>query len=496
MIPLDQTAIIPAVEELADAHQLNLDRWDRDEVVDHAGNRLTALTRLAWLLPALVSAIVGFIRPTWPDLSASELSLYALVRLNWHGLIALSSDLDSPFPILMWLWAHVFGTGDLALRAPSILLMAATCGLTGVLGSWLSSPKVGFTAGLLLAVLPIVTRYGQDAGPVAFSVFAAVAATLLFARFLAEPERKPVVRYGIAAAFMLMTGMATFVVLLVHLLVLIVVRRNALVLGAAFMVTASFPAIALYSLVFHQQHGATPFNAANLAFVLGGTAAVGGVVIGLAAPSFSTLAKQFLLSAWALAPVVLAVAWTARGQWESLVLLALPAWVLLGAHTLRALPLVHGVVVVCLVAGLGASAHRAFREPTGHGLSAVAVSEILNEQTREGDAIVYGPTDAEALVGRDVVARYVPVARRPLDLLMTRAPREHGNLYAAQCLEPAKCLAPATRIWVLRVGSPASPLDGFGAAEDGFLRVTFKIDRRWDLNGVSLSLLVPVEGAG
>src|SRR5215469_8197652 len=79
-----------------------------------------------------------------------------------------------------------FGRSEVALRVPSLLAMSAAAGLTAALGRRLAQvsglpcpPAVGMIAGLLLAALPVTTRYAQEGRPYALTIFFAVLTTYL-----------------------------------------------------------------------------------------------------------------------------------------------------------------------------------------------------------------------------------------------------------------------------------------------------------------------------
>ena len=87
---------------------------------------------------------------------------------------------SAPYYLLERAWAQVAGLLA-SLRFPSSLAMAG-CALLGALGKRLASVRVGVVAALLLAALPSVSRYGQEARPYAFAMAASCAALLLLLR--------------------------------------------------------------------------------------------------------------------------------------------------------------------------------------------------------------------------------------------------------------------------------------------------------------------------
>jgi mannosyltransferase len=497
---LDETTVIPVIVDDFDQRARNdgFDRWDSSADANQLLSRRTAVGRLAWMLPLLVAAGVGLVRPTWASLSGSELAIWATTKVSWAELVGFVRNLDSPHTVLMWAWAKLAGTSDLSLRLPSIAFIAGTAALVGLIGSRLVTPKVGFVAGLLFAVLPVTSRFAQDAGPMAAAVFSAALATFCLLRLVDRPRIGSALVYAVACTILLAFGPGAAPILLAHFITVVTMRRSALAHWLTATVLAVLPAALLYLFVFPWPAKSAAVTPELLALAMGGTVILGGVLMGLASISFSTHKPALLFSAWALVPPLAAIAISSLTGRSVLafVLLAIPAWALLAAMSLRSMPAVRSIMVLILIAALGASAHQAFRSPAGHGQATAALANTIMAEFQAEDAIVFGATDAEALLGRDIVARYVAEPRRPADLLLARAPRQQRQLYAAECADPAQCLAPAQRIWVIRSGAPSDPLDGFAPAKDGYLRVNFAVDKRWQFDGLTLVLLVPVPEAG
>jgi mannosyltransferase len=495
----DQTTIIPIIDDLDQRDRGNGDdRWESRADAGHLRDRRTAVGRLAWVLPLLAGASMGFIRPTWANLSGSELGMWAAAQVGWADLKGFLHELDSPYVVPLWAWAKIAGNSDVALRLPSIVFIAAAAAMIGLIGVRLTTPKVGFIAGLLFAALPATTRFAQDAGPLAAAVFAATLATLCLVRLLDSPRVVTALAYAAACTLLLAFGLGAAPVLLSHLVAVVAMRRRALAYWLVAACVAALPAIVLYARVFHGPPRSTAVTPDLLALAMGGTIIVGGVLMGLASVSFSTQKPALLFSSWALVPPLAAIAISSATGRSVLpyAMLAMPAWALLAAMSLRSVPMVRSVVVLVLLVALGSSAHRTFRSPAGHGLAAAELTDTIARQVQAEDAIVFGGTDAEALLGRDLVARYLAPSRRPADLMLVSGPRQRGRLYPAECPDPAQCLAPAQRIWVVRSGASSDPLEGFSPAKDGYLRINFEVGRRWQFDGLTLFLLLPAPEAG
>jgi 4-amino-4-deoxy-L-arabinose transferase-like glycosyltransferase len=122
-----------------------------------------------------------------------------LVRLPFiHMLRELPQTESTPpvFYILGWLWARVFGTGEVGLRSLSALLGTATIGVVYVLGLRLGGKIVAAIAAALVAVNPLLVWYSQEARSYALMALL-TASSLVF--LLRADERRRRVDYALWA---------------------------------------------------------------------------------------------------------------------------------------------------------------------------------------------------------------------------------------------------------------------------------------------------------
>ncbi len=112
----------------------------------------------------------------WRDEGATQ----SATRRSFTDLIAMLGHVDAvhgAYYLLMWLEVRLAGHGELALRLPSALAMAATAALITVTGRRLVSQRAGLAAGLTFAALPAVSWFAQDARPFALETAAGAAAS-------------------------------------------------------------------------------------------------------------------------------------------------------------------------------------------------------------------------------------------------------------------------------------------------------------------------------
>ena len=188
----------------------------------------TTARRWAPGLPALLTLgvmlwqiqVPSFWRDEAATLSATQRSIPDLFRL-----LGNQDAVHGAYYTLMWSVVRLGGSGELAARLPSALAMAAAAGLVTALGRQLVSLRAGLAAGLVFAVLPPVSWFGQDARPFAMETALACAASYLFVRVLdaSGRPRRWLAAYGLA---LVMLGLA-------NLFGLLLVAAHALTLAAA-----------------------------------------------------------------------------------------------------------------------------------------------------------------------------------------------------------------------------------------------------------------------
>ncbi|MER7706303.1 glycosyltransferase family 39 protein [Kitasatospora sp. NPDC097605] len=450
-------------------------------------------------------------RQLWRDEHAS----WWAATLSWSDLGALLGNMDlvlAPYYVLLHLWIAVAGDSEAALRLPSALAMAAAAGCVALLGRRLLSPRAGLLGGLLFAVCPAITWYGQDARPYAFAVLAAVGSTLLLARLVQErPGPVPAAPrtavllwagYGLTVVAMGLTHVVTLMVLPGHLLLVAREFRRTPAApddgGARWVLPgrwalASAGAVLLLSpllLLGAGQSGQIAWNERDwddlgtLVTDLAGSAAFGWtlLVVGvLGAASLLVLRQQGAgpLICWALLPVLLTLG---TAHWLHLflaryLLFTVPAWALLGAEAVGRLPglvarftasgtpprWVAGpaplVAAVALAAVLAWPAQATVRDDLAGEADARAAARLITGDLRPGDGVVYEPGSSL----RRSLAYELRGRPAPADVLQRVSAEQAGSFGALECEEPARCLAGTRRVWLLVAGDDRRP---FGAVTD------------------------------
>ncbi|WP_223884160.1 glycosyltransferase family 39 protein [Micromonospora craniellae] len=182
-----------------------------------SGLRLRGLP--VWLLPTGLTLLVTLAgldsAQPWRD----ELATWSAATRPVTDLLRLTGTIDAaaaPYYLLVHAWTAVAGDSVAALRLPSALAMAAAAGLTATLGRRLWDARVGTLAGLLFAVLPSTSRYGQEARPYALATALAVGSTLLLVDALHRPAPRRWAGYAVTTAALGLTHLVALTLLAAH----------------------------------------------------------------------------------------------------------------------------------------------------------------------------------------------------------------------------------------------------------------------------------------
>ncbi|GAA1292492.1 hypothetical protein GCM10009609_71480 [Pseudonocardia aurantiaca] len=508
MLTDDQTALLrqqrvpPSGETRAQCDAL--EQPDNEERV--VGQR-RALRNVAWLLPALLMVTLGLIRATWPSQQDAELDAWGFVHLPWREAIPVLgtgvSTTSAPYYLGLKVWTEVLGTSDFSLRLPSILAMAAAAALVALTCADLLRPGVGFLAGLFFAILPTTSRYAQEIGPQALVICFATLATFCLVQLFNRPGLGRMVGYGLAVVLLGLASAPALILLVGHGIAVLTVHRRVFVGWFWTALLSLAPTAALFSLLRTPQPGFDWTSPVDLPEVvrlpqdLFGAALLGGVVVGFGLLSFSFRKPGVIFTTWAIGPLLaLYAASRFSPAWQAEALLfTVPAWTSLAAMALLRTPVVRGVFVALVVALLALPSHIAVRGQDGHGQATREVAMVLAENFKAGDVIVYGPWQTDGQIGRDLVARYLPLQLQPKDVLKTREPRTAGQPFAEECVDVSKCLDNAPRVWLFRAGPTEDVLAEMPAAKDGELRTRYLIERTWRPTGLTLTLFTAAPAA-
>jgi mannosyltransferase len=467
-----------------------------------------ALTQLAWLLPTLAAGVIGLIRISWPAAWADELATWGMVTTPWGRMFGVLKHTDATlgaYYVFMHLWVSLFHASDFQLRLPSVLAMTGAAGVTARIGTRLGSPRVGLLAGLLFAVFPTTSRYAQEARPYAMVVFAAALSSLALIHALERPRFRPLALYALTISLLGLLHAIALLLILAHGLVVLAVRRQAMLRWLVAAVLGALPALPILYLGTRQTDQVAWItapsigNIASYPNVLFGAATIAGMMLILGLFSASTRHPAVLYATWAIVPVIglIAVSKVTPLWLPRYLQFTTPAWALLAATALGRLRLIRGVAILVLLAAIGLPAQLAARAPDGHLQATREAAAIVATNMRPGDGILYGSHDGGAgvygtsnRVGRDLIAHYVPAERRPVDVLLVTPQRTGGRVQAVECADITKCLNNRQRVWVIRLGHQNDPLASMGGTKERAVRRLYYASQIWYPHGLTIALLL------
>lgn len=427
---------------------------------------------------------------------ADELATWGAIRLDWEQLWRLAGSVDAvltPYYAALKVFAAVAGTGTWAIRLPSLIAAVAATVVVVALGRRAGGDPVGLLAGLLFAILPVTSRYAQEARPYAIAVFLAALALLALIRLLDEPSPGRAVTYGAAVA---VTGLFHPLSALLMIAGHALAGRRVLRAWLPAAVLGGLPALALclyasgqkgqISWISHVSTHTVRLLPAQL-FV---SAVVGGMVLALAVIGLRRDRTGLVLAAAGLVPPALLLAagvvaeiWVAR-----YVLISVPALTVLAVLGATRAGRPQAAAVLALAAFLGYPTQIDIREPAGHGQDSARIAQIVTPRYQPGDVAVFADGHPSlSWAARDIYERYLPPSRRPADVLAVAGQRVDGRLLAREC-PAAACLGTPPRIWVIRVDAPADPLQAMAAAKRDRIAGEYRVVERWShpLLGITL----------
>jgi mannosyltransferase len=454
-------------------------------------------------------------RPSlWRDEGATLAAVHRSLPQMFR-MLGYQDAVHGAYYLFMWPWVRVFGSGAVALRFPSAVAMAVAAAFITLIGRRLVSPGAGLAAGLVFAVLPPVSRYGQEARSYAMvAALATVASYLLVRALAAGPDRRGrwLAGYGVALTGLGLANVFGLLLILAHLPLLLLTLRRAdgpageagegrkllggwLAAVAAACIVVS-PVMVLAWAQRHEEVWIKPVSAkafTGLAGLVAGTrpALVAGVILLCAVVASAARGRAALRAAWPSALLALAVPWLVLPPVLLLaasllhpvyvfryVVFCIPAAALLAGTALAALGRWLGVIGLILIALAGLPGQQHARAVAGHSENLRQLSHLLIVHARPGDAVIFaGRND------REFQAAYPAGYRDLRDVGLGQTAISAGHLLAIDA--PAAVvrarLATVTRLWGVETGADRGHVPVLAGL--GFTPV-----HRWDITGIWLVL--------
>jgi mannosyltransferase len=200
--------------------------------------RLASSPAETWLLAGLVGAgaVIRFAtlgsQSYWFDEAQAAHELQLSFGAMLSAMVAKETNPPLYF-VLGWLWARVFGTGEVGLRALSALAGVAVIALAYLCGRELVSRRAGLVAAALAALSPFMIWYSQEAREYMLLAALSGASFLFFARAWRDPSTRNIVWWAVFSSLAVLTHFfASFLVAGEALWLLYVIRDRAIAIAA------------------------------------------------------------------------------------------------------------------------------------------------------------------------------------------------------------------------------------------------------------------------
>ena len=444
-----------------------------------------------WLraLPPAVTFVIMMWGITGASYWRDEAATMSAAERPLGNLLRTLGNIDAvhgSYYVIIWVMVRLFGPGELVTRLPSAVAMAVAAAAVAALGTRLVSPRAGLASGLVFAVLPEVSLYGQDARPYAIVVALAAVASYLLVRTMhasaaAGWRGRPGWLAGYAVSLAALGIMDIFGLLLIvaHAVTVAVAcrragrRPEARSLGLGWLAAAAGGAALaspVLALGFVQRGTLSWLSPPRLSSVtalrnLVGPPTMADVVILAIAAGIvvSALGGRARLRAswpgpvaalclpWLVVPPALLLAGSLITPLYTFryVLLCIPAVALLAGTALAAMGWIAGAAALAVIALLGVPMQQHVRTADGHGDNVRQADRIVARNMRPGDAVLEFKAENFGQAYPYGIGRLVPVAQ-------ARTPAASATLVGTFLPDPVvrQRLTRVHRVWVVEYGHP------------------------------------------
>jgi mannosyltransferase len=470
------------------------------------------------ILPPIATTALALLGIGSASFWRDEAATLTATRRPFPALLRMLDHVDAvhgAYYLMMWPLVHLAGTSEPVTRLPSAIAMGAAAFGVAAIGRRLASWQVGLLAGLVFAVLPLTSRFGQEARSYALVTAVAVLTSYLLIRAVDEPVRRWWLAYALSLAALGVLNLFGLLIVPAHAVTLAAARRRghgspgepaARPVGCWAIAVASACAVALPIAVlsWHQRQQlawltkprwsdfvtlATMFSGSTASVVLIAALVIAGAVLtgsraGRQPASRGRHAAAPLLiwlsTAWLFLPPVLlfAVSEIKPVYLYRYVVFCLPALALATGAGLAALGRFWRIAAVTMIALLALPAQSAVRGPAGHGDNIRAAAQFLQAQARPGDALIFYKYET-----RDWAAAYPHGFNELRDIGLGQTAVAAGNLSGTEVSLPVleRRLRHVQRAWFVEVahnwpddsviGPPRFRLTGMWLISDIALRL-------------------------
>ncbi len=480
-------------------------------------------------LPPLATFVIMLWGITGASYWRDEAATMSAAQRPLGNLIKTVGNIDAvhaAYYLLIWVMVHLGGAGELVTRLPSAVAMACAAAAVAAIGRRLISPRAGLAAGLVFAVTPEVSLYGQDARPYAIVVALAALASYLLVRAMdAGPgaRRRWLIGYALSLAVLGIVDIFGLLLIAAHAVTvgLRYLRETgaagadrtaasdgssragrdrdarSLALGWLAAAVAGFLLASPVLALGYVQRGTISWIAPpdlgsieDLRELVGPAAMADAVILAIAAGVVvsALLGRDRLRANWpgsvpalclpwlVLPPAILLVASVITPVYTlRYVLLCIPAIALLAGAGLASLGWVAGTAALAIIAVLGVPMQSQVRAPDGHGDNIRQADRIVADNRRPGDAVLEYKAENFGQAYPYGIGQLIPIAQ-------AESPIRSATLLGTFLPDPVvrQRLAHVSRVWVVEYGhsTPLVILNG----------LHFRLVRAWRTSDIWLFL--------
>ena len=462
-------------------------------------------------LPPMVTFVIMLWGITGASYWRDEAATMSAAQRPLGNLLRTLGNIDAvhgAYYLIIWVMVRLGGTGELVTRLPSAVAMACAAAAVAALGRRLISPRAGLASGLVFAVLPEVSLYGQDARPYAMVAALATLASYLLVRAMDPAGNRPRWLTGYALCLAALGIMDIFGLLLITAHAVTVglrclrqagsgatggsrqpaggagMRGGAGVPGGADWraarplaigwLAAAVAGVALASPVLvlgYAQRGTLSWlSPPGLAAIKGlrqlvgppamvdvvTAAIVSGVVVSAVVGRARLRANwpgsvPALCLPWLILPPAILLVGSLVTPVYTLryVLLCIPAIALLAGAGIASLGWVAGTAALAVIAVLGVPVQLNVRTADGHGDNVRRADRIVANNRRPGDAVLEYKAENFAQAYPYGIGQLIPVAQ-------AETPIQSATLIGTFLPDPVvrQRLTRVSRVWVIEYGHP------------------------------------------
>jgi mannosyltransferase len=468
-----------------------------------------------------------------PSLWRDEASTLSAIRRPlpelWH-MLGRTDAVHGLYYLLMWYEARLLGMSELGLRLPSAIAVTATALGVAALGRRLVSSRAGLLAGLIFALLPVSSRYGQEARSYALVMALAAAASYLLVRIDAAPVNRGrwLGCYALVVAVMGWANLMSLLLVPAHAVTLLLNARARAASASPgergpergsragwliAMIAVAVLVIPIVIVAWPERHGTerflqltSPTTVGSVFDGLSGSGLTGSwlvvpvaiplAVAGIWRPGNGQTALTRLALPWLALPIVtlLAVGLFTPAFDSRYILFCVPALALLAGsgldrlvtHVAQRLAATPGsarrwnaiaAAAIAVIALVGLPSQLAYRAPAGHLDNFRLIAQTLAAGERPGDAVIYVPD-----YWRQISAAYPASFAHLRDIALARTPEQEDDLSGSQVSTAQLIirLGPVHRVWLIEIDpfQRYDPLQGRG----------WHVTKQWPISDFTLTL--------